>query len=970
MVSRVVFRQVCLVVLIAAACLPAFAGFKVVHEPSANDPMGVTIYRLDNGLTVYLTEDHQQPRFYAEIVVRAGSKNDPAETTGLAHYLEHLLFKGTEKIGTLDYAKEKASLDRITELYEQHFKEQDPEKRKAIYAEINAESKKAAEFAIPNEFDRLYKAMGGSAVNAHTSNEETVYKVELPSNRLKQWAAIESERFKDPVFRLFQPELEIVYEEKNRSMDNKDRIITEAVNAALYKVHPYGQQTTLGSVEHLKKPSLVNIENFYRTYYVPNNMAICISGDIDKTATMKLIDESFSVWEPKKLPKAGKWREKPLHGAERVTVQYPGEEYVLLAFRTAAQGKRDADALRLLDMVLSNSVAGLIDLNLVQKQVVRGAGSYPIMNNDYGAQYLYGIPKEGQSLEEVEKLLLAQIETIKKGEIEDWIIPAIINDFKKMRKGGLEDGEQRVAFMRDAYIGYEDWDHAVLQTERMAKLTKADVVRVARKYFGNNYVAGYRKDGQHEVPKIEKPQIDKIAIDPRRESEFARNIMAMPVPPLEPVFLDPAKDYAITDDPAGVRFYYVHNPVNDLFTLSFSVDFGTDHDNKLAAAAQLLDKSGTTSMSPEDLRKEWYKLGTSFSVGTGDSESSFSIAGLDENLEPSLALMMDVMSKPAVDQQTLDQLKEIILARREDAKKDPGTITSSLVQYNRFGKDSSFLRMLPGDGVKALTVEELQALTKGLLTYKRTVFYVGSLPQDKVIELIRKHAPVSGALQDPPPYRVKRLREPQATEIYFYNKETAQSQVQIDFAGETYNEAHVPASILFNTYFAGGMAGVVFQELREARALAYAVGARYVTGPRKGDENYMVGGMGTQADKTPEAVDGFVRLLDDMPVAEERFAVTKESLLNSFTSSRIGFREVLGSVRSWERLDLPVDPRRGRYEQAQSASLATVVDFYKAQIAGRPKLISVVGDKSKIDMNKLAAIGKITEIHEDDIFVK
>lgn len=950
--------------------LPAYAGYKVVHEPAANDPMAVTIYRLDNGLTVYLTENHQQPRFYSEIVVRAGSKNDPPATTGLAHYLEHLLFKGTQKLGTLDYEKEKPHLDAITALYEEHFREPDPEKRKAIYAKINEESKQAAQYAIPNEFDRLYKAMGATDVNAHTSNEETVYKVELPSNRLEQWAAIETERFTDPIFRLFQPELEIVYEEKNRSMDNKDRVIHEAVEALLYKNHPYGQQTTLGSVEHLKKPSLVNIQKFYDTYYVPNNMAICISGDINKDEAIRLIDRNFSSWKAKKLPKPKKWREKPLSGIERVSVKYPGEEYVLLAFRTAPQNAKDADALRLLDMALSNASAGLIDLNLVQQQKVRGAGAFPMLQNDYGAEYLFGIPKEGQSLEEVEKLLLEQVEIIKSGKLEDWVIPAIITDFKKMRKSGLESDDARVSYMRESYLAYEDWDHAVTQLDRMAKLTKRDVERVAKKYFGGNYVAGHREDGQHEVPKIEKPKIDQVKIDPGRESQFAKSILAMPVTPLQPVFLEPGKDYSISDLPNGVRFYYTRNPLNDLFVLTFSVDFGTDHDNRLAAARQLLGLAGTTTLSAEDLKKEWYKLGTNFSFGAGDSESSFSIDGLDENFEKSLALMMDVINNPATDTQTLEQLKQIIIERREDAKKDPQTISAALVQYHRYGNDSSFLRMLPGDQVRQLTSEELFGLTRGLLQYKHAVYYVGSMPPEQVLELLRKHCPAGAELKDVPPYRFKKMREAPETEIVFFNKETAQSQVQLAFPGEVYTEAHVPASTMFNSYFAGGMAGVVFQELREARALAYAVGARYVTGARAGDQNYMAGAMGTQSDKTPEAVEGFVQLLDAMPVSEDRFTVSKQALLNGFTSSRIGFREVLGSVRGWERLGLSGDPRKARYEQALHADMDLLLDFYKTQISGRPKLISVTGDKSKIDMERLGKLGKVREVTQDEIFVK
>ena len=300
--------------LVAVLCTfvsSADGGHTRIHEPGSGDPMAVHIFRLDNGLTVYLTENHQTPRFYAEIVVRAGSKHDPAESTGLAHYLEHMLFKGTKNIGSMDYEKEKAHLDRITSLYEEHFSETDPEKRKAIYAEINKESQFASKYAIPNEIDKLYKAMGGTGLNAHTWHEETVYRINLPANRLRHWAVIESERFRNAVFRLFQPELETVYEEKNRSMDNKDRVIRYAVADLLYKKHPYGQQTTIGKVEHLKNPSLENMYRFYNTYYVPNNMAIAISGDIRIDETIKLIDEHFSAWQPGSLPQLPDWKEAP-----------------------------------------------------------------------------------------------------------------------------------------------------------------------------------------------------------------------------------------------------------------------------------------------------------------------------------------------------------------------------------------------------------------------------------------------------------------------------------------------------------------------------------------------------------------------------------------------------------------------------------------------------------------------------------
>src|SRR6266480_4770004 len=534
-------KSILLVAIAVALATPSFsalAGFKRINQPNPKDPMAVQIYQLDNGLTSYLTENHETPRFEAQIAVRAGSKQDPAESTGLAHHLE-----------------------RITGLYEKHFHETDAEKRKAIYAEINQESQLAAQYEIPNEMDKLYKAMGEQGLNAHTWHEETVYQVNLPKNRLEQWAIIESERFQHPVFRLFQPELEIVYEEKNQTLDNKEAVIEFAVNKLLFKKHPYSQQTTIGEVEHLKNPSLKNMYEFFEKNYVPGNMAIVISGDIDARQTIKLIDGHFSAWKAKAVPSQKAWNEKPLQGAERVTVKYKGEEYALLAFRTPGRNGPEAEALKLVDMILNNATAGLIDLNLNQQQKVRRAGSSPEFNNDYGAEYRWGIPKKGQPLKEVEDLLLQQIGLIKQGKFEDWIMPAIIADFKKNRKATLESDEGRVAMMRNAFLAFQDWNYAIGEIERMEKLTKDDIVRVANKYFNGGYVAGYRLDEQQEIPKIEKPSIDKIDIDPTRQSAFFKRVLAMKVKAIEPVWVEPGRDYRKLDQEEGVKLYYVRNPL-------------------------------------------------------------------------------------------------------------------------------------------------------------------------------------------------------------------------------------------------------------------------------------------------------------------------------------------------------------------------------------------------------------------------
>ncbi len=971
MIGHIVYRKVISVfVLVLLIALPSMGSFERVNDPNPDDMMDVAIFQLENGLTVYITENYETPRFYAEIAVRAGSMHDPEESTGLAHYLEHMLFKGTTRMGTLDYEAERSIQEEIERLYDKHFHETDPEKRRELFAQINELTVQSAAFAIPNEIDQLYQSMGGSGINAFTSNEETVYTVSLPANRIRQWAVVESERFREPVFRLFQPELEVVYEEMNQWLDNRFMIIFDAVKEQLFKVHPYGQRRTIGTVEHLKNPSLNNIHEFYNTYYVPNNMAIFISGAIDTQETIEIIAEHFAGWEPAELPVLPEWEEPPLEGREYVERTYRGEEYVTLAFRTATVNHPDAEALMLFDMVLDNATAGLINLNLNQRQLVRSAGCSPWLLNEHGMQIFYGVPRDEQSLEEVEALLLEQIELVKQGEFEDWLIPAIINDFKMNEMGALESDNARVSMMRRSWTRFQDWDDAIKLIHRIEQLDKNDVIRVANTYFGDDYVVGYRKDAPHEVPDIEKPELANVDIDPRRRSDFARAILEMPVEPIEPEFVNPETDFERRDTDYGVTWYHVHNPINDIFNFSITVDFGSHEDNTIQLATMLLDKAGTREHAPEELKKEWYKLGTSFSINAGDNETNITLTGLDEHFEASVALLYELLNNPVLeDEGVLEQMKRIVLLQREDAKKEVESITSALVTYNRYGEDSYFLRMLPTDGVLALTTEDLLDVIRNLLGYKHVINYTGTHTLDTIYEIVSRHHPVESMLKDPPLYRYLTAREPEETEIYLYDREGAQARVRLEFGDVMFNAIEIPIVHLFNNYFAGGMSGIVFQELREARALAYMAGARYLLGYRADDQNLMIGVIQTQTDKTLEATEAFIDLIENIPESPERFSLARESTIEEFRTGKIGFRSIANAVRAWERRNQEPDPRKAYFEVFQQSELDQVLEFHKNHLKGRPILISIVGDTARMDVKALEQVGKVVRITEDMIFV-
>ena len=386
------------------------------YESVVDDPLKARIYTLDNGLKVYLSSYDDAPRVQTNIAVRAGSKNDPADATGLAHYLEHMLFKGTDRYGSLDYEKEQPLLDKIESLYEEYrsINMSDEDERNRIWRQIDSVSGEAAKLCIANEYDKMLSGIGAKETNAYTSNERTVYVNDIPSNQIEKWLKIESERFRMPVFRLFHTELEAVYEEKNRSLDSDGSKMFEGLMSGLFPNHQYGTQTTIGTINHLKNPSLTEIRKYFNKYYVPNNMAICMSGDFDYDKVIRLVDKYFGSFERKEDPSFEVIEEDEINSSKIINVYGPEAERLYVGFRLKGAGSSDANLLRMVDMVLSNTSAGLIDINLNQAQKITGGGCFPYILNDYSIHGFYGSPMTGQSLEEVKGLLLSQLDEIKK----------------------------------------------------------------------------------------------------------------------------------------------------------------------------------------------------------------------------------------------------------------------------------------------------------------------------------------------------------------------------------------------------------------------------------------------------------------------------------------------------------------------------------------------------------------------------
>jgi predicted Zn-dependent peptidase len=941
------------------------------YESVPGDPLGVRIYKLNNGLTVYLSDYKDAPRIQTYLAVRAGSKNDPAAATGLAHYLEHMVFKGTSQLGTQDWAKEKVELDKIEALYEVYRGQRnDPAARKRTYHQIDSISGVAARYAVPNEYDKVMGAIGAKGSNAHTSNEETVYQEDIPSNQLEKWAAIQAERLREMVPRLFHTELEAVYEEKNRGLDSDFNKEFEALNASLYPTHPYGTQTTIGTIEHLQNPSITEIKKYFGEYYVPNNVALCLSGDLDYDQTIRVIDKYFGAMPSKPVPAFNAPVEKPLTAPITKEILGPQSENVMLGFRLPGKASKDGVRLRMLDKILTNGQAGLIDLDLNQQQKVLEAASFTDMNDDYSTHVIYGTPRQGQKLEEVKTLLLGELAKVKAGNFPDWLIPAIINNEKLTRTKSYESNEARASAMYEAFIERIDWKDYLQQQDDFGKITKAEIVKFANDNYGPNYVTVFKRTGTDpNKVKVVKPAITPVPANRDVASAYYKQLTAMPSTELQPVFVDYKKDIQETEIKPGLPLYYTHNAENGLFNLSYVFDLGKNNDPRWSLASDYLQYLGTGNYTAAQLQQEFYKLGCSFNVSSGADRIFVTLNGLDTNLEQALQLFEQLMNAPKPDAAALKDMVAGVLKQRQDAKLEKRVILNqAMVNYVKYGPKNPFTNILSEKELKAVKPDQLTALLKKLPTYQHRVLYYGPRAQDATMAVIKTEHRTPAKLTPAPAAKDFAEQPLKDKKVYWVDYNMVQAEILFLTKGDLYSKELAPTVALYNEYFGGGMGSIVFQDLRESKALAYSAYSGYNNADKLGRSNYNLSYIGTQSDKLPEAMAGMEALLTDMPVAEANLEIAKNAIRNSISTERITKGDILMSYERAKRLGLDYDIRRDVYASTQKMTFDELKKFQLAKVHGQNQVILVIGSKDRLNFKELAKYGQVQQLTLKEIF--
>ncbi|MBR5634209.1 MAG: insulinase family protein [Prevotella sp.] len=941
------------------------------YKTVAGDMTQTRIYTLDNGLKVYLSVNKEKPRIQTYIAVRTGSKNDPAETTGLAHYLEHIMFKGTKQFGTSNPEAEQVLLDDIEARYEAYRLLTDPEERRVAYHGIDSVSQLAAQYFIPNEYDKLMSAIGAEGTNAYTSNDVTCYTEDIPSNEIENWAKIQSDRFQNMVIRGFHTELEAVYEEYNIGIAKDSRKLWEGMSRMLFPTHPYGTQTTIGTQEHLKNPSIVNIKNYFSKWYVPNNCAICMAGDFDFDTTIAIIDRYFGSWKPGADVRQPEFPALKAITEPRDTTIYGLEaETLWMGWRFGRGNSPEIDTLNVVGEMLSNGTAGLIDLNINQQMKALNAFAGNWNLRDHSLFLMGGTPKEGQTLEEVRELLLGEVEKLKNGDFSDDLLPSIVNNAKLQYFTQLESNQRRASLFVDTYINEIPWEQQVGYLDRISGITKQQVIDFARRHFRQNYVTVFKRQGEDTtLKKIDKPAITPIPTNRDQMSEFVKNIQNSDVKPIEPRFVDFQKDLTFGKTKKKLPYIYVKNTENGRFTLAFRYDFGNESDLRYAYAKEYLKVLGTDKYTKEQIQQEFYKLACDYDISVGNRSIDVMLYGLAENMPQALALLEHLMQNAKVDHEAAKQIIDLEEKSRNDAKLNQQQNFSRLVQYGLYGQYNPARHDLSIAELRQQDPQQLLTLLKNLKNYEHTILYYGPMSEQELANVVTKTHKTAKKLAAVPVGKHYTHQATPQNEILIapYDAKNIYMRM-IHNENRKWNPDEAAVKALFNEYYGGGMNTIVFQEMREARGLAYNAFADYVEPSFNDQPEYFFTHIITQNDKMMDCIRHFNLILDTIPQSETAFRIAKDALTKRLQSQRTTKFSLINAWLSAKRLGIDYDIDKKIYEALPALQLSDIVRFEQQELARKPYRYVILGDEKELDMESLGKIGTIRRLSTEEIF--
>ncbi|MDR2382996.1 MAG: insulinase family protein [Prevotellaceae bacterium] len=936
---------------------------------------GLKAFKLPNGLSVFVWEDATAPDVFGMVAVNVGSKEDPEEYTGLAHYLEHMMFKGTEKIGALDWEKEKPVYEQIIAKYDEYAQTADPVQREAISKEINKLTIEAAKYHLLNDFSNLTQGIGGENLNAFTHYDYTCYLSSFPPGEIYKWLELNSERFINPVFRSFQPELETVYEEYNKYQDEQSHRMNEFILNTAFAGHPYAR-SIIGLPEHLKNPQLSKLTEFYRNWYVPENMALILVGNVKTSEILSIIKDKFGRLENRPVPERKSYPENPVKGRKEVSAKLSPYPQTVLAFAGCPLGNEDYIAMEICSSILSNSSrTGLIDRLVIDGDLLSGSTRI-LSRKDRGEILVSAIPyydmsqRRFESLKSTEKTLLKEIKKLQEGDFEEWLIQSIKNEMIRNFDLMMENNESKASKLVEIFIYGKNLEDLLNYKDIVASVSSEKIKETAKKYFGSDYYAIFLNEGKPSKGKeLEKPSYEPIQPVRGTESEYAKMFSLMPVKYAADSYanIDDVKIRQIND---RSKLFYTYNPENDVFTLTLKFGVGDEKMPKLELSAALMNNAGIMGqMKAQEVKQEFSNLGASCRYYVDDSYLSVIMNGFETNLEASCNLLTRQVLLPQLDEKQMNSLKGAYIQRRAIEKTRNETLQDALKEYLLYKDKSEYIDRLTMDEINEMTVSNLTGEFQRATDYETEIHYVGSLSFEEVYDILSKNLPLKqGEKISSSPEIKNREQYTENTVLFLPNNDAKQSTIYFYIEGDDYSNEKDPYINAFNEYFDGGFSGLIMQEIREYRSMAYSASGNYLIPRVKNKKACFYGMVGTQADKTLDAIEVYMDILNDMPQYPDRILNIKNYLKGIATVEKPPFRYASQKYQLWKLIGYTKAPAETNKEAIDNLAFDDIVKFYNENIKGRPVVIAIVGNPKVIDTKTLEKYGKVVKLSTAKIF--
>ena len=917
---------------------------------------GLTEYKLANGLTVMLWEDHDQPDVTGYVVVRAGAVDEPVEYTGLAHYLEHMLFKGTQRIGALNWEEEKPMYDSIIALYDQYSDATDPKVREQLATQINEISMREAKISSTEDFFNMLDLIGAEGVNAYTSYDLTAYHNSFPAAEMYRWLTIFSDRLINPVFRTFQAELENVFEEYNMYANEPSSQVQNQLFKDIYQGCPY-ERDVIGKPEHLKNPRLSKLIEFYNTWYVANNMALIIVGDFDTESTKPMIEATFGRLEAKELPARPEYPEVKLTGKKHYNLGY--NPMVTWIYPGVKEGDPDQDVLDFVCALLYNGQTGLLD-KVNTKGDVQFAGVYSDARRNTGRIIIEAVPyydanqQMFESDKATEAIVMREVDKIKSGNIPDDLIANVKRMYAQGEKLTNENSSAKMQALVECFTYNQPIDDIFTQYAKIQALTKDEIVRVAKKYFGADHMTiSFDEDVKTMKAKtLPKPNIKPLDPVKNAKTEYAAEFQKLPKGELKQTFND-FNSVKVSSLGENVKLHYTPNTKNDIFSLTLRYGIGSEEMPLLPYATQLMENAGIMGEKPlegKDFDQQIAELGGSVSYGCSDSYFTISVSGEDENIGKIMNLVNRQLLMPYLEQKQLDAVKGSEFFSRYSRQQRTAVQKSALLQYALYGKKSAYLDEVKFIDVWNMDGVQVQRLVAQARTFALDVFYCGTLPEEKVVVEL----PLTEGMQpSKSPFIKDRVSYDKPTVLFLPNSNVQQADLYFYINGKPYDIAMDVASDAFNQYMSGGFTGVIMNEIRVKRSMAYSAYGVNATPALQGKDCYFYGYVGTQSDKVVDAINVYMDILSDMPKDSTNLASLKASLKQASQTAKPSMRRKAATFEAWQRMGYTDDPAKVNAEAIDALTFEDIEKFYEENIKGKPVTIILMGDPKKIDLKAI-----------------